>query len=1108
MWKVKFDSKGRLLKTTLDNNGAYTRYVYPDAQNFIETYSTITEGQGEAYSATFVDGHGRTRISISDLPNAPSGIYSAVLTEYDILGRVKRQTTPTEVNFINGAYQPAGDNAANMPGRSADGWLWTQQEYDWKGRVTKSINTDGTYKLISYTGCGCAGGEITTIQGEQFAEGRRTQKVYSDFLGRESKTEILDWNGNPYATTVNTFNARDQVTLVRQYAGSEGSSIYQDTIYNYDGHGRLQSRHVPEQDTGKFTVYTYYADDKAQSMKDAREATTNYFYNDRGLLKQISYDAPQNSGITIPLPTFFGYDAVGNRIQMQDGMGNVTYEYNELSRLTSETRQFNDSLPEAPLPNNRFKLQYAYDLSGKLITLTEPYGEQIAYGHDKTGRLTSVVGTRFDGTEQVQYVNNAKYRAWGALKQLGYTNGLTMDMTYNARLQAQRYSLKKIYPNNSIVESYIDYQYYADGRLSFSDENQLHQNALGSSTFVNYPQFDRSYEYNFMGRLSIAKTGAEARGQTEPDYNKRPYRQTFTFDAFGHMNGADKWHWTEYLGYNPVFYQNNRIVDPQGVAYDADGRQLADHVTFLNKYKYDAGGRLIYIPDGNFYNNEGIGTEFWLDGTGQVLKSHEIEFEQCSTTQTCRHETTSYNIPSSVLNGEVVNEISTENITVSNPPSPSSWTKKYQNTHIIANGTRIAERSKEEQVSGGTYFYYDNTWLKNRDASGVLYDESLIQFYGSSQYGMRGTGNVKSDPFGASIGDSNPYLPPSCPDGNCPACNDPDGPCDDPEYVEDFPEYGEEGYGNVQENTCYLDGWEMPCREAFHRAGIMPGDEVKVTEVDSFNAPSTSGPQSIWKPDVKTVLLGDVANDINPNGAPDQVLAEVNVTAVDEGYFTTADEFFGWDTRELTDDSFNDNGNFDVEAIKKKIKEALEKTKCKDLVKSLLEKAGTKKNPPFEGGDIEKMLNSFFSQQKGGYTRTTPKGCEGTSACAIRGRSLKKGDAMIYVPKFNFPSNDRQTPEQQRNVQADIDTQQTIQEILHYGGTNKMYDDYDLAKVISENLDIFGKYIETGYANPFDKKDPTYKDAKNNRYHAAYSLYLHGAIRNGCFSHLGYKPSF
>jgi YD repeat-containing protein len=449
-----------------------------------------------------------------------------VLTEYDILGRVKRQTTPTEVNFINGAYQPAGDDAANMPGRSADGWLWTSQEYDWKGRVTKSINTDSTFKLISYTGCGCAGGEITTIQGEQFAEGRRTQKVYSDFLGRESKTEILDWNGNPYATTVNTFNARDQVTLVRQYAGSEGSSIYQDTIYNYDGHGRLQSRHVPEQDTGKFTVYTYYADDKAQSMKDAREATTNYFYNDRGLLKQISYDAPQNSGITIPLPTFFNYDAAGNRIQMQDEMGNVTYEYNDLSRLIAETRQFNDSLPEAPLPNNRFKLQYAYDLSGKLVTLTEPYGEQIAYRHDKSGRLTSVVGTRSDGTGQVQYVNNAKYRAWGALKELAYTNGLTMNMTYNTRLQAQRYSLKKVYPNGSIVSSYIDYQYYADGRLSFSDENQLHQNALGSSTFVNYPQFDRSYEYNFMGRLSIAKTGAEARGQTEPDYNKRPYRQT------------------------------------------------------------------------------------------------------------------------------------------------------------------------------------------------------------------------------------------------------------------------------------------------------------------------------------------------------------------------------------------------------------------------------------------------------------------------------------------------------------------------------------------------------------------------------------------------------
>jgi hypothetical protein len=82
-----FDSKGRLERTTNDFNGSYVRYEYPPEQNVVKTFTTITEGQGEAYSATYVDGHGRTRISISDLPNAPSETatnpaYSAVLTEY------------------------------------------------------------------------------------------------------------------------------------------------------------------------------------------------------------------------------------------------------------------------------------------------------------------------------------------------------------------------------------------------------------------------------------------------------------------------------------------------------------------------------------------------------------------------------------------------------------------------------------------------------------------------------------------------------------------------------------------------------------------------------------------------------------------------------------------------------------------------------------------------------------------------------------------------------------------------------------------------------------------------------------------------------------------
>jgi len=42
--------------------------------------------------------------------------------------------------------------------------------------------------------------------------------------------------GSVYSTTVNTYNVRDQVTLVRQWAGAEnGGGAYQDTTMSYDG---------------------------------------------------------------------------------------------------------------------------------------------------------------------------------------------------------------------------------------------------------------------------------------------------------------------------------------------------------------------------------------------------------------------------------------------------------------------------------------------------------------------------------------------------------------------------------------------------------------------------------------------------------------------------------------------------------------------------------------------------------------------------------------------------------------------------------------------------------------------------------------------------------
>jgi len=64
------------------------------------------------------------------------------------------------------------------------------------------------------------------------------------------KTQVLNWDGagpfgtggSVYSTTINTYNARDQVTISRQYQGADTSGIYHETTITYDGYGRLQTK--------------------------------------------------------------------------------------------------------------------------------------------------------------------------------------------------------------------------------------------------------------------------------------------------------------------------------------------------------------------------------------------------------------------------------------------------------------------------------------------------------------------------------------------------------------------------------------------------------------------------------------------------------------------------------------------------------------------------------------------------------------------------------------------------------------------------------------------------------------------------------------------------
>jgi YD repeat-containing protein len=443
----------------------------------------------------------------------------------------------------------------------------------------------------------------------------RQQKVYHDPLGRVAKTEIMNWDQTTvYSTTANVYNARDQVTLVRQYQGNDQSGIYQDTTMGYDGYGRLASKHLPEQNAGANTVYAYNPDDSLLSVTDARGASATYAYNNnRRLVSHVSYDPPSGvppSGVPDTPDVSFEYDAVGNRTLMTDGFGSKIYTYNQVSQLMSETRNLNGV--------GTFALNYDYNLAGELKKITDATSMTIKYGFDNAGRLNGVTGWDSLYAGVSEYASSFQYRAWNGLKTMKDGKGFVSSLLYNSKLQPSHFDISGGVANQN-------YDYYDDGRISF-----VHN--------TTDARFDRSYAYDYAGRLSQARSGGRARG----DSGEFPYDETFTYDPLSNLTGraSDTWDGGAHL-IDTSSYSNNRRTD---WGYDADGRNTSIDA---RSYAFDAAGQMANMTGQqwlfNHYNT--VSQTSGFDGDGWKV-------------QEVTNGVTTYYLSSSMLGGAIIEEMS------------------------------------------------------------------------------------------------------------------------------------------------------------------------------------------------------------------------------------------------------------------------------------------------------------------------------------------------------------------------------------------------------------------------------------------------------------------
>jgi hypothetical protein len=279
-------------------------------------------------------------------------------------------------------------------------------------------------------------------------------------------------------------------------------------------------------------------------------------------------------------------------------------------------------------------------LSGGLESITDPFGSTVNYTNDKLGRLKQITGTPFGSPVHqsvTNYVTNIDYRAFGAVKHIDYGNNVKTDQTFDNRLRVSEFKVSNPSLSNSPTADYQtfikkNYEYNNDNSLKFSDDN-------GSNVVRDPAKFDRSYSYDFAGRITSAKTGEEARGGTVTDRNEIPYKQTYAYNAFSNVTSRQAMTWTQ------TDNETNTWANDRNTAwsYDADGRLKS---TQKNKYYYDAAGSVVMST------TDGVRKIGYLDGEGKRIRTATY---LCGTGQ-CYEGLSEYFIYSSVL-GKVLTEL-------------------------------------------------------------------------------------------------------------------------------------------------------------------------------------------------------------------------------------------------------------------------------------------------------------------------------------------------------------------------------------------------------------------------------------------------------------------
>ncbi|MCA1832813.1 MAG: DUF6531 domain-containing protein, partial [Actinobacteria bacterium] len=588
------------VKTFIDGRGKTTRFEYDASGNLIcvllaNADATTCSPASPQYKITLAYDARGLLTSKTD-PNQHTWTYG-----YDGSGNLNSITAPPTDAAPDGAettltWNAKGELAAmidprgNLPGANPDEFTW-RYTYNDADQLTSVEDPLGDMTIYGYDFVG-------NLTGTTDARGNVTSYKYD-----ENNNLACVLYPDSAAASCAVAPASSKATY--GYDNSNNMTTRTDGnghtwTYHYDDGNRLDTTTSP-----KSTIWTrsYYPDGLLKK-RTLPSGNVTYTYDQLSRLTGVAY-----SGVLTPSVTY-GYDGANNRTSMTDGGGTVSYTYDDLDRLTALTRGSDT-------------FGYHYKDGGQIGEVTYPDATVVDYAYNADDTLESVTS----GGATTSY----KYNAAGRLNEKDLPNGNVVSMPHD---DAERL-IGVSNAREGVVLSHFDMTLDGVGDpaqivTSSGTENYTYD-AFNRITDACYPTCGDAgttgvrYSYDPAGNLSQKK---QLDGTTTTT-------TTYAYDADDELcwaNQGDYQSNCSLFDHNYTYDDNGNITaDPlRTMSWDLENRALS--VTFgdhTDVYTYDGDGNRLTRVHGTdtttyAWDESGALPELALerDGSGNLLRRY------------------------------------------------------------------------------------------------------------------------------------------------------------------------------------------------------------------------------------------------------------------------------------------------------------------------------------------------------------------------------------------------------------------------------------------------------------------------------------------------------